>query len=685
MVPVEATWYVTRRMGTMHFEARGRFRVTPDQLWPLVSDTHRMNRAMGLPAMGFRPEPLETGGSRIIGEHPFGSTLLAFLGQVLPISPRRVTDRKLLARLPGWPIARWVEHPFEFEAPRRYAVLREYFWTPLGLFPFTAARAAVELVPTDGGVEVIASADVDPRNPQGALMARLVVGPTSCTRVIDQCRTFERFLLGQAPHPFPGLLADERGPSWVTTANPATATVAAPEAPAPAVEHESADAWGRLVRSGVRPEMAQLLRVHLETAPDDEVLKMRPFELADRWEVDRRETLIACLRGTTAGLLEMSWEVLCPGCRLASKSSSTLAGVQGEVHCDFCNISYDASLDRQVEVRFSVAQGLRQVADRRFCSGGPMNTPHVLAQVELQPGQSRLIETPLEVGTYRLRSLQSKSTAVVDVQAEAVAADEVTLRVAVDAIAPPASVALPGTVRLRVTNEAGIPALLVLEDPGWPDTAATAAVVGTIQEFRDLFDAEVLAPGLQLAIQRLAFLFTDLTGSTALYQKVGQARAFRLVQEHFTILFDSVTRHNGAVVKTIGDAVMAAFPTGADAVAAALDMQHGIRELDTGGAVDARRLLKIGLHEGPCIAVTANGRLDYFGTTINTAARVEHECRGGQVVMTAEVHRDPAVQDLLRGQGHESESAETQLRGIAEPVRLHRLTMPVHERVAAPV
>lgn len=213
----------------------------------------------------------------------------------------------------------------------------------------------------------------------------------------------------------------------------------------------------------------------------------------------------------------------------------------------------------------------------------------------------------------------------------------------------------------------------MLENPGWPDTAATASVVGTIQEFRDLFDSQVLSPGLQLAIQRLAFLFTDLTGSTALYQKIGQARAFRLVQDHFAILFAAVTANNGAVVKTIGDAVMGTFPSGAEAVAAALQMQREIKELDTGGEVDPTRLLKVGIHEGPCIAVTANGRLDYFGTTINTAARVEHECHGGQIVMTAEVQSDPAVRTVLSAAGVEPTVDLAQLRGIDEPVRLFRL------------
>src|SRR5262245_29021483 len=219
----------------MHFEARGRVRVPPRDLWPLVSDTHRMNRAMGLPVMTFEARPLETGGSLVIGQHGAGSALLAFLNQVVPIGARRVTDARLLRWLPAWPIVRWVEHPFEFEAPRRYSVFRDYFWAPLGLFPFRSVRATVELVPTeDGGTEVVSSAEVEPRNPLGALVGRLVVGPRSCQAVVDQCRNFERYLLGQAAHPFPDLVV---GP--LEAASPASPTPARP----PPRGRDAADTW----------------------------------------------------------------------------------------------------------------------------------------------------------------------------------------------------------------------------------------------------------------------------------------------------------------------------------------------------------------------------------------------------------------------------------------------------------
>lgn len=685
----------------MHFEARGRFAVRPDQLWPLVSDTQRLNRALGLPPMKFRTEPLATGGSRVIGEYALGPAALSLLGQLLPVDPARLMDERLLRRLPQVPLARWSEHPFEWQETRRYEVVRDYFWNRLGLFAFRQFRGGAELLPTDdGGTEVIAFAHIVPWNPQGALLTRLVLGPKGVQGLIRQCRYFEQYLLGWIDDPFPQLSpaagdqaqsgrqtepppaaegarraedSDGTGPGAATVSAPASApsVPSIPSAPSVGV----AAGWAALVQAGVRPRLIDRLRAHLAEAPDEAVLKMRPFELADRWGEDRRETLAMFLHATTAGPLEMSWDVLCPNCRIAKAEYSSLADLKDQAHCDFCNITYDATFDRQVEVRFSASPTIRQVADRRFCSGGPMNTPHVLVQSTLEPGEVKEMLLTLPTGAFRLRSLQSKATGVLDVGAGS--EDQGAFTIAADSIRPPAALTASGNVHLRLQNGTGVQATVSLERPDWPDTAATAALVSTMQEFRDLFGSEVLAPGLQLAIQRLGFLFTDLAGSTAMYQAVGQARAFRLVEDHFELLRPIIQEHRGAMIKTIGDAIMATFPTGADAFAAALAMQRGVRQLDTAGAADTTRFIKIGVHEGPCIAVNANGSLDYFGTTVNVAARVQSEAHGGEVVLTDDVYQEPAVQERIRRDGLLLEPAETHLRGIREPVRLYHIPNPV--------
>jgi len=130
----------------------------------------------------------------------------------------------------------------------------------------------------------------------------------------------------------------------------------------------------------------------------------------------------------------------------------------------------------------------------------------------------------------------------------------------------------------------------------------------------------------------------------------------------------------GAIVKTIGDSVMATFATPADGVRAALEIQRRIRALDTDGAVDAARLVKIGLHTGPCVAVTANERLDYFGTSVNIASRVAGACLPGQIALTADVLADPHPAALVAE--HTLEPDSVSLRGISRPVELYRLVDP---------
>ena len=382
---------------------------------------------------------------------------------------------------------------------------------------------------------------------------------------------------------------------------------------------------------------------------------MRPFELADRWGEDRRATLAVFLRATVAGLLTMTWDVLCPGCRIGVAETNQLKDLHADAHCPACNIVFDATFDQLVEVRFSPAPAVRPVQLREFCIGGPMNRPHVVVQLPLRAGERQELRCRLGTGLFRLRASSSDAAVALTVTTDAPATSEsgAALTIRQDGIVPGLLTLGPGEVSLEVTNQLDTPTVLFLEDSRWPDTIATAAVVSTMPEFRDLFSSEVLAPGLQLGVTSLAFLFTDLTGSTALYQKVGQARAFRIVQDQFALLGQAISAHNGAIVKTIGDAVMATFPTGGDA--------------------DAASLVRVGIHQGPCVAVTANERLDYFGTTVNIASRVEHEARGGEVAATAEVCESPDGQAVLAAANVRPELVLARLKGIDEAVRLYRL------------
>lgn len=225
------------------------------------------------------------------------------------------------------------------------------------------------------------------------------------------------------------------------------------------------------------------------------------------------------------------------------------------------------------------------------------------------------------------------------------------------------------------------PALADADDPAF--RAAVDERLGPVPgqallllpDFQRLFPQERLLPDESLEVARVALVFTDLAGSTALYAQRGDPRAYHLVRLHFEELFAVADRQAGAVVKNIGDAVMAAFQTPAAALAAALEMQAAIAGLNRRERLAAaeRLILKVGLHSGPCLNVTLNDRPDYFGTTVNVAARVQGLSRGGDVVFTAAVHDDPDVRPMLATRPLEASRAG--LKGLDGELVVYRLAV----------
>jgi class 3 adenylate cyclase len=223
---------------------------------------------------------------------------------------------------------------------------------------------------------------------------------------------------------------------------------------------------------------------------------------------------------------------------------------------------------------------------------------------------------------------------------------------------------------LVIRNDTDRPLFFVVEDRNWTMDALTGERVIAMPAFRRLCPEQLLRPGDDVAIGRVAIMFTDLQGSTKLYEDLGDATAYRLVRDHFAFLSERVQQHDGFIVKTVGDAVMAAFHDPADAVRAVLSIQDEVAKFNRGRR-DARIVLKLGLHAGSCIAVTAGGVLDYFGSAVNTAARLEHQCRGGEVVVSETVLADAQAREALAGRSMTADSA--MMRGLSEPVRFFRV------------
>ena len=190
------------------------------------------------------------------------------------------------------------------------------------------------------------------------------------------------------------------------------------------------------------------------------------------------------------------------------------------------------------------------------------------------------------------------------------------------------------------------------------------------QTFRRLFRSERVDEKEGLGIRQVTLLFTDLKGSTAMYERLGDLNAYALVREHFALLGAAVQEHSGAVVKTIGDAVMAVFSRPTDAVSAALDIL-GVIERYNGEHGNPSIILKIGAHCGPSIAVTLNDNLDYFGQTVNVAARVQSLADAGEICISEALYSAAGVSHLLAG--HKVVEFDAPLRGVEGNACVYRV------------
>jgi class 3 adenylate cyclase len=180
-------------------------------------------------------------------------------------------------------------------------------------------------------------------------------------------------------------------------------------------------------------------------------------------------------------------------------------------------------------------------------------------------------------------------------------------------------------------------------------TPATILAVDVLQHplYRELFGSETLPQDQSLELMKSTILFTDIKGSTRMYTALGDAKAFSLVREHFRILFEYIEKYNGLPVKTIGDAVMGSFVDDRHAIQAAIEAQQALKRYYQSRPEHERIEVKIGIHSGPTILVTLNNRLDYFGTTVNMAARIQSVAQPNEILVSEKVFEPQANRVLI--------------------------------------
>jgi class 3 adenylate cyclase len=361
--------------------------------------------------------------------------------------------------------------------------------------------------------------------------------------------------------------------------------------------------------------------------------------------------------------------VLCPHCRGVRQEARTLGDVPARGRCDVCEIDFDTDSENAIEITFHLHPSIRDVPKLFFCAAEPATKQHIAVQHGLAPGARARVETSLAEGTYRVRLRGEQHYRALAVTAAADAPREVSW-VARPDDAPGDADALRAGVApaLLLANERAAAQTFIVEDVRWSDNALRPVQLFTLQEFRDLFSEEFLTADVQLSIGEQTVLFTDMIGSTRFYDDRGDPEAFAEVKRHFREVYEVVKTHRGAVVKTIGDAVMAAFHQPVDALAAAEE----IHKRFPAGRADTSIRLRVSLNRGPCIAVNLNSAIDYFGRTVNLASKLQACVEAGQVSFPRALRDAPGVADFLARRGAVLEEVVVRSASLSAPIEAYR-------------
>jgi len=561
----------------------------PQALWPFVSNTEKMNRATGLAPVRFEIEATSN--------EPRGGP--ATTGQ------QRVAGLSM----------KWREHPYEWIEGSRHVVLRVF---EKGVLRWYVAEVTLERLP-GGGTRLRNTIKMEPRSWIARIMSKFEIGVRYKKRLAKVYTRLDRVL---AAGPRPEI--DPIEPEVQVSASARGKIEAARDA---------------LAAAGIEETAIEALTSYLLHASDQDVARIRPLELAAKFNAPEDAVVDATLHAARMGLLAMVWDVICPSCKIPSTVVDSLQKIEEHGTCKACNVGFEIDFSRAIELAFRAAPDLRDVETRTYCIGGPAHFPHVAAQVRLQPGERFALPLALPPGYYLLRSPQVPRAHELRVTASGgVRRVDLTLGERQDV---PALTA--GDQLLTIVNEAPREVVVRVERAGDRQYALTAARVMSHAAFRELFPDQALAPGRLMAVTQATLVIAMLDDASALFKELGDAKAFPVAARFFELVGTLAKEYGGSLVKTFGGLAIAGFERPGPAFDMALEIQRALAKHAVTTGLHARVLV----HRGPMMALTQAGRLDYFGQNVELALGLAPTVPAGLVGLTQMVCHDVGVAERL--------------------------------------
>ncbi len=574
--------------GLLQYQFQWRLRSSAESLWPYVSNTDRVNQAVGLPAVQYKTiQDPKMGMRRMATVRAMGMTM------------------------------EWEEHPFEWIEGRRLSVLRQF---PAG--PFYWFTNVVELHPqSDGGALVVQTLQMVPRNFLGKLFAKFQIGNKSERNFGRVYEKIDEYLQSQSR-------------STVSNAFTASKTITREQ------RRRLNERFVRIrsIDNTIDPKVLDTLEQYLEFASDLDVARLRPLAFAERFGLKSDEVVEACLLAAREGALILLWDILCPTCRIPSDVKETLKGLADHGHCEACNADYELDFAKSIELIFRAHPEVRAAETRTYCVGGPAFSSHVVAQVRLQADERLNVQLCMNDGQYRLRGPQLPY--VVDFR---VAPSGQVGRWDVDLARPVAKQDIPtlrsGEQVLSLFNSNADPRQVRIERLASRADALTAADAARLPAFREWFPDEVLSPGQMVSLTTVTLLGCQIASAAELYSALSDQAACSHILKHLQNMANIVSANSGCVIKTMNDGLNTVFPNTSHAIAAATQISKLSLEWDVS--------IRQAIHQGSAIVATINDRLDYFGETPQYLEELLHRSLPNELWMSDRSWNDENIGSAL--------------------------------------
>ena len=399
--------------------------LTPERAWPIFAETELLMRAARGPGLHV---------------------------ERIPVAPGVI--RRIHTTVGADP-ATYEEEHFQWEVPRWAGVRRHFVDGPLARL---LIMFALHPVPDGGATRAEFAFGAWARTPDDLPVARAVAAdalPADLAALAPQLQAVATLDLPQfQPTPPRGGPADE-------------------------VALQAA--LHTLVSSGEHVATSQRIISFIRQQHDQDLTHIAPFELADRLSLDRQTVLNVVLRLARLGIVEPQWSVACPSCRGPKATTDHVSALTGRVHCDDCNLAFDADPADNLHLTFRPAPSVRPLEVEWACVGGPARTPHVRAQAWVDPAQVlTLTDLPLPAGGPHWRLRCPETGAQIDLPPQS----------GRWCVTKQGISQLGGTGRLEIQNSAPGRVRVILEDAQQSDHVLRARQVLETPRFRELFAAD---------------------------------------------------------------------------------------------------------------------------------------------------------------------------------------------------